>query len=88
MPAKDKGHQDVTKKIKGIMKDVSTELLIDKTMPVLNVPKVGYDNTVWSEEKRMLTIGEKMVKISPDSTKKIPTFAQYLVMANAVRKLL
>lgn len=88
MPTKDQGHQDVTKKIKGIMKDVSTELLIDKTMPVLNVPKVGYDNTVWSKEKRMLTIGEKMVRISPDSTKKIPTFAQYLVMANAVRKLL
>jgi len=88
VPTKDQGHQDVTKKIKGIMKDVSTELLIDKTMPVLNVPKVGYDNTVWSKEKRMLTIGEKMVRISPDSTKKIPTFAQYLVMANAVRKLL
>ncbi|MGI0049999.1 MAG: DNA topoisomerase IV subunit A, partial [Nitrososphaera sp.] len=35
-----------------------------------------------------LMIGEKMVGISPDSTKKIPTFTQYLVMANAVRKLL
>jgi DNA topoisomerase-6 subunit A len=70
------------------MKDVSSDLMVDKTMPVLNVPKVGYDNTVWSEEKRMLTIGAKAVGISPDSTKKIPTFAQYLVMANAVRKLL
>src|ERR671922_1888899 len=84
----DKRHQDVTKKIKLIMKDVSSDLMVDKTMPVLNVPKVGYDNTVWSEEKRMLTIGAKAVGISPDSTKKIPTFAQYIVMANAVRKLL
>ena len=88
MPTKNKRHQQITKKIKTIMKDVSSDLLVEKTMPVLDVPKVGYDNTVWSEERRMLTIGEKMVKISPDSTKKIPTFAQYLVMANAVRKLL
>jgi DNA topoisomerase-6 subunit A len=57
-------------------------------MPILDVPKVGYDNTVWSEEKRMLTIGNKKVQVSPDSIKKIPTFSQYLVMANAVRKLL
>ena len=57
----DKRHQDVTKKIKLIMKDVSSDLMVDKTMPVLNVPKVGYDNTVWSEEKRMLTIGAKAV---------------------------
>jgi DNA topoisomerase-6 subunit A len=28
------------------------------------------------------------VQVSPDSIKKIPTFSQYLVMANAVRKLL
>src|ERR1043165_3052542 len=88
MPTTDKRHQEVMKKIKLIMKDVSSDLMVSKTMPVLNVPKVGYDNTVWSEEKRMLTIGEKTVGISPDSTKKIPTFAQYLVMANAVRKLL
>src|ERR671939_465356 len=88
MPAKDKRHQEVMKKVKLIMKDVSSDVMVSKTMPVLNVPKVGYDNTVWSEEKRMLTIGEKTVGISPDSTKKIPTFAQYLVMANAVRKLL
>jgi DNA topoisomerase-6 subunit A len=57
-------------------------------MPILDVPKVGYDNTVWSEEKRMLTIGNKKAQVSPDSIKKIPTFSQYLVMANAVRKLL
>jgi DNA topoisomerase-6 subunit A len=57
-------------------------------MPVLDVPKIGYDNTVWSDQKRMLTIGSKKVQISPDSIKKIPTFSQYLVMANAVRKLL
>jgi DNA topoisomerase-6 subunit A len=36
----------------------------------------------------MLTIGEKKVIISPNSTKKIPTFSQYLVMANAIRKLI
>lgn len=88
MPVKDKRHQEVIKRIKVIMKDVSKDILEDKSMPVLNVPKVGYDNTVWSEEKRMLTIGEKTVGVSPDSTKKIPTFAQYLVMANAVRRLL
>lgn len=88
MPTTDKRHQEVMKKIKLIMKDVSTDLMVQKTMPVLNIPKVGYDNTVWSNEKRMLTIGDKIVGISPDSTKKIPTFTQYLVMANAVRKLL
>jgi DNA topoisomerase-6 subunit A len=57
-------------------------------MPILNIPKVGYDNTVWSDEKRMLTIGDKKIEVSPDSVKKIPTFAQYLVMANAIKKLL
>ncbi len=88
MPVTDKRHQEVVKKIKQIMKDVSTDLMLERTMPVLDVPKVGYDNTVWSEEKKMLTIGDKVVKISPDSTKKIPTFTQYLVMANAVRRLL
>lgn len=69
------------------MRDVSDDLM-QKTMPILDVPKVGYDNTIWSDEKRMLTIGNKMIQVSPDSTKKIPTFAQYLVMANAIRKLL
>lgn len=88
MPISDKRHQEVVKKIKLIMKDVSDDLLAGKAMPVLDVPKVGYDNTVWSEQKRMLTIGGKTVNVSPDSTKKIPTFAQYLVMANAVRRLL
>jgi DNA topoisomerase-6 subunit A len=88
MPATDKRHQEVIKKIKLIMKDVSADLMDQKVLPVLDVPKVGYDNTIWSEEKRMLTIGDKTARISPDSTKKIPTFAQYLVMANAVRKLL
>ena len=88
MPTRDKRHQEVIKKIQVIMKDVSNDIVEEKTMPVLNVPKVGYDNTVWSEQKRMLTIGEKTVGVSPDSTKKIPTFAQYLVMANAVRRLL
>jgi len=88
MPATDKRHQDVIKKIKTIMKDVSADLMVQKTMPVLDIPKVCSDNTRWDEEKRMLTIGDKTVGISPDSTKKIPTFTQYLVMANAVRKLL
>jgi DNA topoisomerase-6 subunit A len=83
----DKRHQEVTKKIKLIMRDVSDDLM-QKTMPILDVPKIGYDNTIWSDEKRMLTIGNKMIQVSPDSTKKIPTFAQYLVMANAIRRLL
>jgi DNA topoisomerase VI subunit A len=87
MPAIDERHQEVIKKIKLVMKDISKNILIQR-MPILDVPKVGYDNTVWSEEKRMLTIGNKKVQVSPDSTKKIPTFSQYLVMANAVRKLL
>lgn len=88
MPATDKRHQEVIKKIKGIMKDVSADLMVQKAMPVLSVPKVGSDNTKWDPEKKMLTIGDKMVGVSPDSTKRIPTFTQYLVMANAVRKLL
>ena len=88
MTAADKRHQEVIKKIKLIMIDVNDDLMVQKTMPVLDVPKVGYDNTIWSDEKRMLTIGNKMIQVSPDSTKKIPTFAQYLVMANAIRRLL
>jgi DNA topoisomerase VI subunit A len=88
LTAADKRHQEVIKKIKLIMRDVNDDLMVQKTMPVLDVPKVGYDNTIWSDEKRMLTIGNKMIQVSPDSTKKIPTFAQYLVMANAIRRLL
>ena len=87
MTVVDKRHQEVIKKIKLIMRDVSDDL-VQKTMPVLDVPKVGYDNTIWSDEKRMLTIGDKMIQVSPDNTKKIPTFAQYIVMANAIRRLL
>src|ERR671925_159265 len=87
MPVKDERHQEVVKKIKLVMKDISKNILIQR-MPILDVPKLGYDNTIWSEEKRMLTIGSKKVQVSPDSIKKIPTFSQYLVMANAVRKLL
>src|SRR5215470_9657237 len=88
MTAKDKRHKEVIKKIKLLMSDVAEDLMVERTMPVLDVPKVGYDNTIWSDEKRMLTIGSKTVQVSPDSTKKIPTFSQYLVMANAIRKLL
>jgi DNA topoisomerase-6 subunit A len=87
MPAKDKRHQEVIKKIKLVMRDISKNITVER-MPVLDVPKIGYDNTIWSEEKRMLTIGSKKAQVSPDSVKKIPTFSQYLVMANAVRKLL
>jgi DNA topoisomerase VI subunit A len=87
MPAVDERHQEVIKKIKLVMKDISKNITVER-MPVLDVPKIGYDNTIWSEEKRMLTIGSKKVQVSPDSIKKIPTFSQYLVMANAVRKLL
>ena len=88
MTAADKRHQEVIKKIKLIMRDVNDDLMVQKTMPVLDVPKVGYDNTILSDDNRMLTIGNKMIQVSPDSTKKIPTFAQYLVMANAIRRLL
>lgn len=70
------------------MKQVSDDIINNNRMPVLDLPKIGYDNTVWSNEKRMLTVGNKKVEISPDSIKKIPTFAQYLVMTNAVKKLL
>jgi DNA topoisomerase-6 subunit A len=87
MPARDKRHQEVIKKIKLVMKDISKNITVER-MPVLDVPKIGYDNTIWSEEKRMLIIGSKKVQVIPDSIKKIPTFSQYLVMANAVRKLL
>lgn len=81
-------HQEVIEKIKHIMKVVSDDILKRNTMPMLKLSKIGYDNTLWSKEKRMLTIGEKVVQVSPESIKKIPTFAQYLVMANAIRKLL
>jgi DNA topoisomerase VI subunit A len=87
MPVIDERHQEVIKKIKLVMKDISKNITVER-MPILDVPKIGYDNTIWSEEKRMLTIGSKKVQVSPDSIKKIPTFSQYLVMANAVRKLL
>src|ERR671919_2109999 len=88
MTLKDKRHQEITNKIRKIMKNVGDDILVEGIMPSLEIPKVGYDNTVWSDEKRMLTIGEKTVQIGPNSSKKIPTFAQYLVMANAIRKLL
>jgi len=70
------------------MKDISKDLLINNKMPSIEISKLGYDNTFWSDKKKMLTIGEKKVIISPNSTKKIPTFSQYLVMANAIRKLI
>ena len=88
MALKDKRHQEITNKTRKIMKNVGDDILVEGIMPSLEIPKVGYDNTVWSDEKRMLTIGEKTVQVGPNSSKKIPTFAQYLVMANAIRKLL
>jgi DNA topoisomerase VI subunit A len=74
--------------IKRIMRKISDDVIKQNQMPILDLPKIGYDNTVWSDEKRMLTKGEKKIEVSPDSVKKIPTFAQYLVMANAVKKLI
>src|SRR5213593_121588 len=88
MAPKDRRHKEIINKIRNIMKDVGDDILVEGIMPSLEIPKVGYDNTVWSDDKRMLTIGNKTVQIGPNSSKKIPTFAQYLVMANAVRKLL
>ncbi|MDQ2685104.1 MAG: hypothetical protein M3Y25_04595 [Thermoproteota archaeon] len=74
--------------IKRMMKRISDDVIKQNQMPILDLPKIGYDNTVWSNEKRMLTTGDKKIEVSPDSVKRIPTFAQYLVMANAVKKLL
>ncbi|HKX97249.1 MAG TPA: hypothetical protein VJL78_05390 [Candidatus Nitrosocosmicus sp.] len=74
--------------IKRIMGKISDDVIKQNQMPILDLPKIGYDNTIWSDEKRMLTTGDKKIEVSPDSVKKIPTFAQYLVMANAVKKLL
>ena len=88
MPTKDKRHQEVITRIKAIMKNISDDVLLRKTMPAVELPKIGYDNTIWSDQKRMLTIGNKTVQVGPHSAKKIPTFSQYLVMANAVRRLL
>jgi DNA topoisomerase-6 subunit A len=84
---KNKRHKEIIKKIQNIMKEISNDVLIGKQMPSIEISKVGYDNTFWSEKKKMLTLGEKKVIVSPNSTKKIPTFSQYLVMANAIRKL-
>jgi len=83
-----KRHKEIIKKIQNLMKDISKDLLINNKMPSIEISKLGYDNTFWSDKKKMLTIGEKKVIISPNSTKKIPTFSQYLVMANAIRKLI
>lgn len=88
MSTKNKRHKEMIKKIQNLMIEISNDLLINNKMPSLEISKLGYDNTFWSDKKKMLTIGEKKVLISPNSTKKIPTFSQYLVMANAIRKLI
>ena len=53
------------------MKEISNDVLIGKKMPALEISKIGYDNTFWSEKKKMLTLGDKKVIVSPNSTKKI-----------------
>jgi DNA topoisomerase-6 subunit A len=63
MAAIDKRHKETIGKIKLIMKDICKDVLSEKKMPSLDITKIGYDNTVWSEEKRMLTIGTKTVHI-------------------------
>ncbi|HEX7258099.1 MAG TPA: hypothetical protein VF242_08560 [Nitrososphaeraceae archaeon] len=88
MSTKNKRHKEIIKKIQNLMIAISNDLLINNKIPSLEISKLGYDNTFWSDKKKMLTIGEKKVIISPNSTKKIPTFSQYLVMANAIRKLI
>lgn len=88
LSTKNKRHKEIVKKIQNLMITISNDLLINNKIPSLEISKLGYDNTFWSDKKKMLTIGEKKVIISPNSTKKIPTFSQYLVMANAIRKLI
>jgi len=88
LSTKNKKHKEIIKKIQNLMRDISNDLLINNKMPSLEISKLGSDNTFWSDKKKMLTIGEKKVIITPNSTKKIPTFSQYLVMANAIRKLI
>jgi len=88
LSTKNKRHKEIIKKIQNLMITISDDLLINNKIPSLEISKLGYDNTFWSDKKKMLTIGEKKVIISPNSTKKIPTFSQYLVMANAIRKLI
>ena len=85
---KNKKHKEIINKIQNLMREISNDLLINNKIPSLEISKLGYDNTFWSDKKKMLTIGEKKVLVSPNSTKKIPTFSQYLVMANAIRKLI
>ncbi|HJU58312.1 MAG TPA: hypothetical protein VJ583_01065 [Nitrososphaeraceae archaeon] len=83
-----KRHKEIINKIQKLMREISNDLLLNNKIPSLEISKLGYDNTFWSDKKKMLTIGEKKVLVSPNSTKKIPTFSQYLVMANAIRKLI
>src|SRR5918993_1046239 len=87
LSTKNKRHKEIIKKIQNLMIAISNDLLINNKIPSLEISKLGYDNTFWSEKKKMLTLGEKKVIVSPSYTKKIPTFSQYLVMANAIRKL-
>jgi len=70
LSTKNKRHKEIIKKIQNIMKEISNDVLIGKQMPSLEISKVGYDNTFWSEKKKMLTLGDKKVIISPNSTKK------------------
>ena len=80
MPTIDNRHKEVIKKIKLIVLQGMSAMTLSSvgTMPVLDVPKVGYDNTIWSEEKKMLTIGEKQVQISPTGARRSQLFPNTL----------
>lgn len=63
MAPKDKRHQEITNKIRKIMKNVGDEVLVEGVMPSLEIPKVGYDNTVWSDEKGCLLLVRRLFKL-------------------------
>ena len=56
MSGMDKRHKETIKKIRLIMKAICNDVLSGKKMPSFDITKIGYDNTVWSEEKRLLPI--------------------------------
>ena len=41
MAPKDKRHQEITNKIRKIMKNVGDDVLVEGVMPSLEIPKVG-----------------------------------------------
>ena len=65
MPAIDERHQEVIKKIKLVMKDISKNITVER-MPVLDVPKIGYDNAAKvakSAHARGTTLKEEAVRL-------------------------